>query len=254
MKTKICSKCGKRKKLSEFHKDKKGKNGLRSFCKECSRIIAHENYLKNQEEIKARTKKYYEENKDYYSEYIREYRVKNKDKLQQRLKQNADKIREQKRKLYFEKIKENPNYNHERYLERKEYYAEYSKEYRETHKKEINAQKNEYDKNKRKNNIGFKILCALRIRMYDVLKGRTKSDTTKNLLGCSIEDFKKYLESNFKKGMNWDNYGRGGWHIDHIKPCASFDLSKEKEQRKCFFFKNLQPLWELENLKKGSKI
>ena len=116
-------------------------------------------------------------------------------------------------------------------------------------------------KNKRKINFSFKILCTLRARMHDVLKGRTKSDTTKNLIGCSIEELKKHLESQFKPGMNWDNYGTGyndkgmqEWHIDHITPCASFDLSKESEQRKCFHYTNLQPLWALENRLKGNKI
>ena len=54
--------------------------------------------------------------------------------------------------------------------------------------------------------------------------------------------------------MSWDNYGLHGWHVDHIKPCASFDLSKPIEQRKCFNFNNLQPLWAIDNLRKGSKI
>jgi desulfoferrodoxin (superoxide reductase-like protein) len=62
------------------------------------------------------------------------------------------------------------------------------------------------------------------------------------------------LEKQFKLGMNWDNYGRSGWHIDHIKPCASFDLTKKEEQLKCFHYTNLQPLWARENLIKSDKI
>ena len=53
--------------------------------------------------------------------------------------------------------------------------------------------------------------------------------------------------------MNWLNYGRHGWHVDHIRPCASFDLSKPSEQKKCFNYKNLQPLWEEDNLAKSDK-
>ena len=73
------------------------------------------------------------------------------------------------------------------------------------------------------------------------------------LIGCSLEELKKHLESQFKPGMSWKNRGRNGWHIDHIKPCASFDLSKSEEQHKCFHYSNLQPLWAKENLRKGIK-
>lgn len=72
------------------------------------------------------------------------------------------------------------------------------------------------------------------------------------LVGCNIEEFKKYLESMFVDGMDWGNYGL--WHIDHIIPCISFDLSNEQEQRKCFHYTNMQPLWAKDNLIKSSKI
>ena len=81
----------------------------------------------------------------------------------------------------------------------------------------------------------------------------TKKNTTAGLVGCSIPFLKKYLENKFKKGMNWKNQGRYGWHIDHIKPCASFDLSDPKQQLICFNYKNLQPLWAEENIKKSNK-
>ena len=74
------------------------------------------------------------------------------------------------------------------------------------------------------------------------------------LLGCSIEHARKHLESQFREGMKWDNHGKYGWHIDHIIPCASFDLTDPEQQKKCFNYKNLQPLWWHENLSKGSKI
>jgi len=250
MKTKICTKCGKRKKVSEFWKEKRASDGLNCWCKECCKAQKHEYYLEHQEEIKARTKKYREDNKDYYSEYNKEYREKNKDKLEERRKKNADKIREQKRKLYFDKIKENPDLNKERYALNKDKYAIWNRNSHKKNRLKNNKRSNEYAKRKRQEDIGFKLLCALRIRMYDVLKGRTKSDTTKNLLGCSIEDFKKHLESQFKEGMTWKNHGRKGWHIDHIQQCCTFDLTNEDEQRKCFHYSNLRPLWAEENLKR----
>ena len=72
------------------------------------------------------------------------------------------------------------------------------------------------------------------------------------LTGCNILFLKEYLEAKFKKGMNWENYGV--WHVDHIKPCASFNLMKKEEQEKCFHYTNLQPLWAIENIKKGKKF
>ena len=72
------------------------------------------------------------------------------------------------------------------------------------------------------------------------------------LLGCSVEDFKNYFENKFKEGMIWENYGK--WHIDHIRPCVSFDLTKVEEQKKCFYYTNLQPLWAKENHIKSGKI
>ena len=73
------------------------------------------------------------------------------------------------------------------------------------------------------------------------------------LIGCSIEELKQHLEKQFTLGMNWKNYGYG-WHVDHIKPCAFFDFSKEEEQKKCFNYTNLQPLWATENFKKRDNI
>jgi hypothetical protein len=70
-------------------------------------------------------------------------------------------------------------------------------------------------------------------------------------LGCSKQDFILYFQAKFKEGMTWENHGE--WHIDHIKPCASFNLLDEEEQKKCFHYTNLQPLWASENLSKGSK-
>jgi hypothetical protein len=88
-----------------------------------------------------------------------------------------------------------------------------------------------------------KLIRNLRNRINCSLKGLEKSESTKKLLGCTIEFFKEYLESKFTKGMTWENRGLYGWHIDHIKPCCSFDLSDPEQQKVCFHYTNLQPLW-----------
>jgi hypothetical protein len=72
------------------------------------------------------------------------------------------------------------------------------------------------------------------------------------LLGCSIDNFRKHLESKFLEGMSWNNYGE--WHIDHIIPCSLFDLTNINEQKKCFHYTNQQPLWKLDNLRKTNRI
>ena len=137
---------------------------------------------------------------------------------------------------------------HEKYRnEHREEMRERTKEYRRTHK----AQRNEFRKQKRITDIEYKIKCNLRYRIWSAVKNNKKCESTEKLIGCSIKDLKNYLKARFVKNMTFDNYGK--WHIDHIKPCDSFDLSKESEQKKCFHYSNLQPLWELENLKKSNK-
>lgn len=124
----------------------------------------------------------------------------------------------------------------------------YQKEYRELHK----VERNEYLKRRRFTSPSFKLLTYLRNRLNSVVASRYKSLSSLQLMGCSIEVLRDHLEKQFTPGMSWSNYGK--WHIDHIKPCASFDLTKSEEQQKCFHYTNLQPLWALENLKKGSKV
>ncbi len=108
----------------------------------------------------------------------------------------------------------------------------------------------EYNKRRRKKDIKFKLLGNLRMRLYMALKGRIKLASAITLLGCSINYLMDYIESQFDDEMSWTNYGT--WHIDHIEPCSNFDLSNEEEQRKCFNYSNLQPLWAMDNLRKSN--
>lgn len=103
--------------------------------------------------------------------------------------------------------------------------------------------------------FNFKIETLLRTRICSAVKsqGVRKQTKTIKLLGCSIQEFKTHIESKFDSLMNWNNYGKYGWHIDHIKPCTLFNLADPLEQAKCFNFKNLQPLWATTNLQKGAK-
>jgi hypothetical protein len=125
--------------------------------------------------------------------------------------------------------------NHPRFIHGKSRTVEYRKLYRTIERK----------------NIKIRIKCNLGKRIWYALKGFAKSKSTIQLIGCSIENLKIHLEKQFSYGMTWLNYGK--WHVDHIRPCASFDLSKKSEQLKCFHYSNLQPLWAVENLRKNKK-
>ena len=115
------------------------------------------------------------------------------------------------------------------------------------------AKKFAWKNNKAKKDMIFKLKETMRSRLYMALKGKVKKSSSISYLGCSVQEFKKYLEGLFQPGMTWENWSLNGWHIDHIKPLASFDLSKEEQIRKACNYKNLQPLWAKQNLIKGSK-
>jgi hypothetical protein len=102
----------------------------------------------------------------------------------------------------------------------------------------------------------FRIAQSVRNRLRDRLKtfGFSKSSKTSELIGCSWVELRLHIEKQFKPGMTWENYGISGWHIDHIKPLASFDLSDQKQLSEACHFTNLQPLWAKDNLAKGAKI
>ena len=87
--------------------------------------------------------------------------------------------------------------------------------------------------------------------MSYAIKGTIKQESAKDLLGCSIDDLKIYLAKKFQDGMSWDNYGK--WHIDHIKPCAAYNMLNEVDRKECFHYSNLQPLWAEDNYRKSDK-
>jgi hypothetical protein len=109
---------------------------------------------------------------------------------------------------------------------------------------------------KMKSSARYRIERNLRTRLSGALKraSTSKTDRTLALCGCSTQFLIAHLESQFEFGMSWQNYGRDGWHIDHIKAIATFDLSKPAQQRKCFHYSNLRPLWSSENRMNGNLL
>lgn len=128
------------------------------------------------------------------------------------------------------------------------------KKYARANIQKIREYKRNWQRNKSKMDLNFKISRNLRRRLNHVIKGTVKQGSSIKNLGCSIDFLIKYLESKFKPGMSWDNYGTGGWHLDHIKPLSSFNLNNRKEFLKAVNYRNIQPLWAIQNLKKNNKI
>ena len=159
-------------------------------------------------------------------DYWNKWRSKNAEKESQRL------------KIYR---KENP-----------EKIKELKKDWNRKNKKSRNAYVRGYEKQRKKIDPAFKLSKVLRTRIWTALKRNSKSNSTIELTGCNLKQLKKYIENKFEDGMNWDNYGV--WHIDHIIPCAQFNLSDPEQQKICFHYTNLQPMWGEDNLKKGARL
>ena len=101
--------------------------------------------------------------------------------------------------------------------------------------------------------IEFRLMDLLRGRFKKVVRGERKTENCRRLVGCSLDELRQHIESQFLPGMTWENRGFDGWHIDHIRPCSSFDLLDPAQQEECFHYTNLQPLWAKDNFSKYNK-
>jgi len=144
---------------------------------------------------------------------------------------------------YYQKNKsEIKQKNFDRKDQRSEYYSKWYQNNKE--------KRNEYQRGRRQQ-PEHRIRTNLASRMSHAVSRGFKSAKTESLIGCSFDELKSYLEKQFTKGMNWENYG--DWHVDHIRPCCSFDLTDPEQQRECFHYTNLQPLWAKDNFSKGGR-
>lgn len=247
---KVCNNCKQEKHESEFTKNKQSKDGLYPRCKSCK----NQYYENNKELIKNKRKQYYDNNKEsikiknkqYYDNNIEQQRLKsityynnNKEEYSYKRKEyrlkNNDKINKKKRQNYHN--------NKEKYLYKRKEYLPIA---------------NKLKKIRYNTDINYKLKCLLRNRLYYALNKNVKSQSTMKLLGCSINELKLHLQqtaiSNGYIDFNIEDYNSSIYHVDHIKPCSSFDLSKEEEQKKCFHYTNLQILTAKENLKKSDNF
>ncbi len=221
---KTCTRCNNEKVLSHFCKDKRRKDGRTGICKECQRIEDRKYRTKNASILKTYRLQYRKDNPDYFNNWYQD----NKDEFN---KKNNKKRRD----------------NRDIFGERQRIYLSRNKEkYNETSRK--------YIKRRRENEPNFKLRLNLRTSISRAIKYGKAIKYVKSfeLVGCTIEELRKHLEKSFSPGMKWSNYGK--WHVDHILPCASFDLTNHEQQRECFHYSNLQPLWAHDNWVKGARV
>lgn len=221
---KNCPKCHQNRKLTEFNFKNKELQQYQPKCRSCESRDKRLYFNKNSKKILIRNK---------------EWRVKNPQKIKIDQKQ------------YYNKNQK------ELLLQKKRYYVENCTAiidkrfcYYNKNSKNIIKQNTEYKLKRLQSSPQFKLVHSLRTRLRHALKNNQKTGSAVGDLGCSINSLKSYLEAQFKSGMSWDNHGE--WHIDHIRPLSSFDLTNRKELLKACHYTNLQPLWKGENLEKGS--
>jgi hypothetical protein len=227
---KTCTKCKIEKPFTEFYTDNRNKDNLRSSCKKCHNEC---------------TKNYREQNKEWYNQHAKSYYQENKEKSHHRVKkwrqQNGERYKEYNRE-YAKKWKEQ---NSQRS-------RELAKDWYQQNKKKVNERNYQAQKKRRGSDPLFKLRCNLGNRTYKAFRNKkwNKNTKTQEMLGVDYQTAFKHIESRFKKGMSWYNFGE--WHIDHIIPLAS--AKTEKELIELCHYTNLQPLWAEENIKKGDKI
>lgn len=119
---------------------------------------------------------------------------------------------------------------------------------------EVRARKEAYRANRYANDINFRLTRCLRSRFRIAIHHGLKTGSSVKNLECSINDFRLYIESKWQPGMSWENWSLRGWHIDHIRPLASFNLSDPEQVKLAVHFSNLQPLWARDNIKKSAKL
>lgn len=206
-----------------------------------------------EKDIKKTRRETYERNIDYYIEYSKKNKEKKKEYMRMWYEKNKESVKE-KTKEYRNNNKELVHDMNKKYhADNKDKLNENSREYYKKNKK----QKNLYQKNRKNVDPNYKLKSNVRTLISNIIKGRNKGSRTIEIIGCSFDDFKKYIESKFEPWMTWDNYGKYngtekyGWDIDHIIPICS--TINDEEVLKLNHYTNLQPLCSYTNrvLKRG---
>lgn len=204
--------------------------------------------IKARESARKRSKKYRDANPEKVLASVRSWQIRNPEKVREIDRKRQIRCRERRLQQIKERRRKNP-----------EQARAIQQRYKEKNPEKFRELRRLSQARMLKNNIGYKLKSALRKRLVSAIQRKRikkKGCSISAALGCSIENFKIYLESRWEPGMSWDNYGKGKgkWQIDHEIPCAIFDLSKPNHVRRCFHFSNLQPMWSHENNAKGAKV
>lgn len=246
------------------------------YEKNKKRILARqkEYYEKNKKSIRNKTKKYREETKSQKAQMDRLYYLKNKEKVKERKRnyyeKNKNRIKDKSNLRYEQKkhliLLQTKDYRQRKKEELKKYFEQYyiknrerkiflSKEWSEKNKDRRNSTANKRNKERRKKDLNYRLRCNLKnyvkriLKNYILNKDNIKSIPSIDLVGCSLDFLKKHIESQFKPGMGWENWSFRGWHIDHIIPLSS--ARTEDDLYLLCHYSNLQPLWAIDNMKKG---
>jgi len=242
-KMKTCKKCGRPKPESEFYGDKRNKDGFRGTCKTCCSVMGKIYREGHIEEIKECNKRYRKEN----PEKARAYSKTSREKHPEEVKDRVDRWR----KEHPEEIKK---YNRKYKVEHFEAVKACSKTYWEAHPEK--AREGNRKRSKRylsipKIRISHNMATSIN---QSITRGIKAGRHWETLVEYNIDELKKHLESLFKDGMAWHNYGQ--WEIDHKIPISVFNFEKPEDSdfRRCWSLKNLQPMWATENRAKSNKI
>lgn len=232
---KKCIKCKKEKDINEYFILKYALDGRQTYCKDCERV---------------RIKKYRKQRK--LKTYDEPFRTCKDCKVEQEINEFAkhpdarnghQPVCKDCKKIYRKYGSPNKNKS-----------VELTPEEHQKAKVRRGKWRRGWHKNRMQTTPEYKLVRILRTRILHMIHKihTSKSQSSMKLLGCSIPFFKTWIESQFTNGMSWEN--KSDWHVDHQKPCASFDLTDPKEQQKCFNWQNCKPMWAKDNMSKNDTV
>jgi hypothetical protein len=243
---KICSKCSISKPFSDYYFEK-GKGRYRSECKKCS--IEARNIWRENNPDKSKASR--ERNKDKINKRISDYRKANPHLRNVYYEKNREKLKALNKASYEKHRDVNLQKRKDWYIQNKESHAIARTKYANENKDKLRLARRKWENDRLATDPNYKLHKSISGRIRFEMKGVAKKNRrTEEIIGCSIEELRDFIQNQFKDGMNWDNWGTKGWHIDHRIPVSWFNLENEGCRKLAFNYKNLQPLWGEDNLKK----